>query len=116
MESTSGLSRNNGRMSEAKLRAITELESIILPENETLRPTGMIRHISAVTFAVGDMARSVEFYRKLGFELLCGGECATFSSLRAGEAFVNLVASQRYEQRWWGRAIFRVDQVDVHYR
>ena len=76
----------------------------------------MIRHISAVTFAVGDMARSVEFYRKLGFELLYGGECATFSSLRAGEAFVNLVASQRYEQRWWGRAIFRVDQVDVYYR
>src|SRR6266550_4019368 len=40
MVSTSGLSRNKGRMSEAKLRAITKLESIILPENETLRPTG----------------------------------------------------------------------------
>src|SRR5713101_3512861 len=84
--------------------------------NETLRPTGMIRHISAVTHAVNDMARSVEFYRKLGFELLQGGEGATFSSLKAGEAFVNLLASQRYEHKWWGRAIFRVDQVDVHYR
>jgi catechol 2,3-dioxygenase-like lactoylglutathione lyase family enzyme len=76
----------------------------------------MIRHISAVTLAVNDMARSVEFYRKLGFELLYGDECATFSSLRAGEAVVNLAASQRYEHRWWGRAIFRVDQVDAHYR
>jgi catechol 2,3-dioxygenase-like lactoylglutathione lyase family enzyme len=76
----------------------------------------MIRHISAVTFAVRDMARSFEFYRQLGFELLSGSECATFSSLRAGEAFVNLVASRGYEHRWWGRAIFRVHQVDVHYR
>jgi catechol 2,3-dioxygenase-like lactoylglutathione lyase family enzyme len=54
--------------------------------------------------------------RKLGFELLYGGECAPFSSLRAGEAFVNLVSSRGYEHRWWGRAIFRVDQVDLHYR
>jgi catechol 2,3-dioxygenase-like lactoylglutathione lyase family enzyme len=76
----------------------------------------MIRHISAVTLAVNDMARSVEFYRTLGFELLYGGESATFSSLRAGEAFVNLVSSRGYEHRWWGRAIFRVDKVDVHYR
>ena len=36
MESTSGLSRNNGRMFEAKLRAIAELESIILPPFETI--------------------------------------------------------------------------------
>jgi hypothetical protein len=31
-------------------------------QNETRRPTEMIRHISAVTLAVNDMARSVEFY------------------------------------------------------
>jgi catechol 2,3-dioxygenase-like lactoylglutathione lyase family enzyme len=77
---------------------------------------GMIRHISAVTFAVSNMARSVEFYRKLGFELRYGGDRAAFSSLKAGEAFVNLVASPGYEHRWWGRAIFRVDHVDAHYR
>ena len=46
----------------------------------------MIQHISAVTFAVRDMARSIEFYRKLGFELLYGSEGAAFSSLKAGEA------------------------------
>ena len=76
----------------------------------------MIQHISAVTFAVRDMARSVEFYKKLGFELLYGGESAAFSSLRAGQSFVNLVASPGYEHRWWGRAVFRVDNVDGHYR
>ena len=54
----------------------------------------MIQHISAVTLAARDMARSVEFYQKLGFELLYGGERAAFSSLKAGGAFVNLSASQ----------------------
>ena len=40
----------------------------------------MIQHISAVTFAVRDMARSVEFYQKLGFELVYGGQRAAFST------------------------------------
>jgi catechol 2,3-dioxygenase-like lactoylglutathione lyase family enzyme len=81
-----------------------------------VKTTGVIQHISAVTFAVRDMARSIAFYEKLGFELLYGGDGASFSSLKAGEAFVNLVASSEYEHRWWGRAIFRVDDVDAHYR
>jgi catechol 2,3-dioxygenase-like lactoylglutathione lyase family enzyme len=76
----------------------------------------MIQCISAVTFAVSDMARSIEFYKKLGFELLYGGDEAAFSSLKAGEAFVNLVVQPGYDYRWWGRAIFRVDDVDAHYR
>jgi len=76
----------------------------------------MIQHISAVTFAVSDMARSVEFYQKLGFELRHGGERAAFSSLKAGAAFVNLPASPGYEHRGWGRAIFRVDDVDAQHR
>jgi len=76
----------------------------------------MIQHISAVTFSVHDMARSIEFYGKLGFELLYGDDRAEFSSMKAGEAFVNLAADPRYEHRWWGRAIFRVDDVDAHYR
>jgi catechol 2,3-dioxygenase-like lactoylglutathione lyase family enzyme len=76
----------------------------------------MILQISAVTFAVRDMARSIEFYSKLGFELVYGGDNAAFSSLKAGEAFVNLAASAGYKHRWWGRAIFRVDGVDAHYR
>jgi hypothetical protein len=67
-----------------------------------VKTTGVIQHISAVTFAVRDMARSIEFYKKLGFELLYGSDRAGFSSLKAGEAFVNLVASSEYEHPWWG--------------
>ena len=81
-----------------------------------MKTTGVIQHISAVTFAVHDMARSIGFYKKLGFELLYGVEGAAFSTLKAGKAFVNLVASPEYEYQWWGRAIFRVDGVDTHYR
>ena len=76
----------------------------------------MIQHISAVTFAVSDMARSIEFYRKISFQLVYGGDDAAFSSMKAGEAFVNLVARSGYDPRWWGRAIFRVDDVDAHYQ
>ena len=75
----------------------------------------MIQHISAITFGVSDMGRSIEFYRKLGFRLVYGGDDAPFSSLKAAEAFVNLVANPGYEHRWWGRVIFRVDDVDAHY-
>jgi catechol 2,3-dioxygenase-like lactoylglutathione lyase family enzyme len=82
----------------------------------TVTTTGVIQHISAVTFAVRDMARSIEFYKKLRFELLYGGDGAGFSSLKAGGAFVNLVASSEYEYQWWGRVIFRVDGVDAYYR
>jgi catechol 2,3-dioxygenase-like lactoylglutathione lyase family enzyme len=72
----------------------------------------MIQLISAVTFNVRDMPRSVEFYQKLGFELLYGGESATFSSLKAGEAFVNLSANPGYQHTSWGRVVFRVVDVD----
>lgn len=76
----------------------------------------MIQHISAVTLAVSDMARSVEFYQKLGFELLFGDGRAPFSSLKAGEAFVNLAASPGYEHSWWGRVILRVDDADAQHK
>ena len=74
-----------------------------------------IRSISAVTFAVSNMARSVPFYLKLGFELGYGGPEASFTSFKAGVSFVNLVATKDYTGRWWGRAIFRVDDVDAQY-
>ncbi len=75
-----------------------------------------VRNISAVTFAVSDMSRSVRFYRSLGLELCHGGEEASFTSFQAGESFVNLILTEGYEGRWWGRAILRVDDVDVQYR
>ena len=59
----------------------------------------MIQHMSAVSFAVRDMAGSIEFYRKLGFELRYGGDRAAFSSLKAGEAFVNLIVNPHTSTR-----------------
>ena len=53
----------------------------------------MIQHINAITFAVRSMSISVEFYTKLGFELVCGGNDAEFSTVKIGEAFVNLITS-----------------------
>jgi catechol 2,3-dioxygenase-like lactoylglutathione lyase family enzyme len=71
-----------------------------------------IRHVSAVTLAVQDMARAVTFYEAVGFERLYGGETATFTSYRLGETFLNLILTPTYTGHWWGRVIFRVTQVD----
>ncbi len=49
-----------------------------------------LQHLSAVTLAVQNMAQSVEFYRKLGLELLYGGEWDSFTTFRANEGFINL--------------------------
>ena len=75
-----------------------------------------ITHISAVTFAVSDMAKTAGFYQKLGFKLVYGGDDASFTSLRSAEGYVNLSLSPGYQGTWWGRAIFRVDDVDALYR
>lgn len=74
-----------------------------------------IQHISAVTFAVREMSRSVGFYRKLGFKLIHGSQASALTSLRAGAAFVNLALSTGFECRWWWRAICRVDDAEVQH-
>ena len=73
----------------------------------------MIESISAVTLATHDMRRAVRFYRLLGFQLLYGGEIATFTSFRAGAGFLNLI-SQPAERQWssWGRVIFYHSDLD----
>ena len=76
----------------------------------------MIHHISAVTFAVRSMPEAITFYSKLGFTLVYGGPQAHFSTHQAGNAFVNLTLSPAYLPAWWGRAIFRVDDVDALYQ
>ncbi len=43
-----------------------------------------IQNVSAATFAVTDMSRSVRFYSKLGLALIYGGEEAPFTSFEAG--------------------------------
>ena len=76
----------------------------------------MIEGISAVTLATHDMRRAVQFYRSLAFDMLYGGEAASFTSFRAGAGYLNLI-SQPAERRWswWGRVIFYVDDVDALY-
>ncbi len=72
-----------------------------------------IQHFSAVTLAVSDMARAVEFYDKLGLEMKYGGREASFTSYFVGDfEFLNLVLSPSHTAHWWGRFIIRVDGVD----
>ena len=76
----------------------------------------MITAISAITLATHDMAAAVRFYRTAGFEMLYGGEAAGFTSFRAGEGFLNLIAQPTdKEWSWWGRAIFYESDVDGLY-
>lgn len=74
----------------------------------------MIESISAITLATHDMARAVQFYTTLGFELRYGGEDTTFTSLRVGSGYLNLIAQPEQRQwTWWGRVIFHVSDVDA---
>jgi catechol 2,3-dioxygenase-like lactoylglutathione lyase family enzyme len=76
----------------------------------------MIENISALTFATHDMPRAVRFYTALGFDLICGGEAAWFTSFRAGSGYLNLNLTVQPGDRqwaWWGRAIFYVADVDA---
>jgi catechol 2,3-dioxygenase-like lactoylglutathione lyase family enzyme len=76
----------------------------------------MITALSAITLATHDMAAAVRFYRLVGFEMLYGGEAASFTSFRAGTSFLNLIA-QPHEKNWswWGRVIFYESDVDGLY-
>ena len=81
-------------------------------------PGPKIESLSAVTLAVSDMARSVAFYCRLGFELSSGGEHASFASFRTGSGFLNLGLSTNdavFRGRW-GRVIFYVSNVDAMYQ
>ncbi len=53
---------------------------------DSMQSFGMIQHASAVIFAVRDMAPSIAFYGRLGFDLQYGGNHAAFipSIRRAG--------------------------------
>ena len=73
-----------------------------------------ITALSAVTLATNDMAAAVRFYQLCGFDLLYGGESASFTSFRAGDSFLNLIAEPA-ELRWWGRAIFYESNLDGLY-
>ena len=75
-----------------------------------------VETISAVTLAVTDMGRSVVFYRDhVGLEMLYGGEQTSFTSFKVGASYVNLILREQ-KPEWWGRLIFYVDDVDIHYQ
>ncbi|MXX31121.1 MAG: VOC family protein [Chloroflexi bacterium] len=67
--------------------------------------------LSAVTLATADMAAATAFYEALGFEKLYGGPQAGFTSYRAGDSYLNLIAAEP-ASGFWGRPIFYVDDVD----
>jgi catechol 2,3-dioxygenase-like lactoylglutathione lyase family enzyme len=74
----------------------------------------MITALSAITLATRDMSAAVRFYRLCGFEMLYGGESASFTSFGAGDSFLNLIAEPA-EVSWWGRAIFYESDLDGLY-
>jgi uncharacterized glyoxalase superfamily protein PhnB len=74
-----------------------------------------IRSLSAVTLGTHDMARAVEFYRKLGFVVRYGDD--EFTSFEAGASYLNLIRAEPGKRwSWWGRVIFHVEDVDAIYR
>jgi catechol 2,3-dioxygenase-like lactoylglutathione lyase family enzyme len=79
---------------------------------------GRPERLSAVTLVTSDMARSIDFYQRLGFELLYGGADAEFTSFRVGPGYLNLQRGSLSPAGagLWGRVIFYVDDVDAMYR
>lgn len=75
-----------------------------------------IRVVSAVTLLARDIAQSVDFYEKLGFEVDYGGPGEEFTTLRSGDAVVNLIHRRDYRPSFWGRMILHVDDVDALHR
>lgn len=75
---------------------------------------GHIQSINAVTLHAAEMAKSVEFYSQLGFDISFGGPGSDFTTMSAGSCHVNLTTSG--EACNWGRVIFHVDDVDALYQ
>jgi catechol 2,3-dioxygenase-like lactoylglutathione lyase family enzyme len=77
----------------------------------------VLEGISAVTLTVSDMARSVDFYQRLGFVVASGGSESDFTTFRVGGGCLNLTKRPGYTPGMpWGRVIFYVSDVDEAYR
>ena len=74
-----------------------------------------ILHISAITIAISNMANSIEFYGKLGFTVTYGDKNSFFTTLRLDQCVINLILATGSRQKWWGRMILRVEDVDKMY-
>ena len=76
-----------------------------------------VQSISAITLAVREMPRSVDFYQgKVGLTMLYGGPDADFTSFQVGPGYLNLILTPNREMGWWGRVILHVDDVDALHR
>lgn len=73
-----------------------------------------IETISAVTLIVSDLARSIEFYRSLGFEHRYGGAGDTFASFTVGGGYLNLAEGDPVTGIW-GRIVLYVGDVDAFF-
>ena len=76
-----------------------------------------VQSIIAITLAVQEMPRSVDFYQgKVGLTMLYGGPDADFTSFQVGQGYLNLILTPNREMGWWGRVILHVDDVDALHR
>jgi catechol 2,3-dioxygenase-like lactoylglutathione lyase family enzyme len=79
-------------------------------------PSWRVDHISAVTLAVRDMVESVGFYAELGLAVEYGGANAPFTTMRAGQSFINLREAPGSAHHRGIRVILRVHGVDALHR
>lgn len=62
------------------------------------------------------MARSVDFYERLGFVVASGGARSDFTTFVVGDGYLNLAHRPGYQPGPnWGRTIFYVSDVDAMY-
>ncbi len=74
-----------------------------------------IQHRTAVNLAVQNMAQSVDFYRKLGLELVYGGEYSSFTAFRGSDGYINLRPISSQVAKRSSRIIVLVEEVDSLY-
>ncbi len=74
-----------------------------------------IQHRTAVNLAVQNMAQSVDFYRKLGLELVYGGEHSSSTVFRGSDGYINLRPISSQVAKRSSRIIVLVEEVDLLY-
>ena len=75
----------------------------------------MMHHMRAVTLAIRAMPEAMTFSTPLGFTLVDGSPPARFRPLHAGDALINRALAPHFKLTWWGRTMFRVDNVETLY-
>ena len=89
--------------------------AVILPENETRRPTGMIHHISAVTFAVRDMALPSSSTGSLDSSCCTGRRVCNLQQFEGRRGLREPRGEPGIQAQVVGSSYFSSPQVDVHY-